>query len=296
MFDMHFHSLASDGKATIDEIVTAAAAQPQLRAMALTDHDHLASSITFAAREPRAWIGAEMFSKHGSMPVDLLALNVRPDHDELNKYIALRTNERRIRFDTYAERLRADGWTFEPSQAIYDNPQLARPHVVEEVRRHPANRERLIAMNIQPVKPPAEESSEDRIYPLLIDPLGVTGFVYSTADTIALIHRAGGLAVLAHPIIKPYSKGKASKASARRGLREMVEAGLDGIEVFHNAQRDEAFVVELLERAEEHNLLVTAGSDDHDPGLPYLGSMLAIDHPDAEYYWQQLSEAKDRYR
>ena len=297
MFDLHFHSLASDGKATLEEIVQAAAAQPGLRALALTDHDHITSSIAFAALEPRAWIGAEIFSKHGSMPVDLLALNVRADHDELNHYLSLRTAERRRRFDEYGERLRADGWIFDPAAEVYANPQLARPHVVEEIRRHESNQIRLEEMGIQSSKPTpvAGQGHDDRIYPLLIDKLDVKGFVYSTTDTIALIHRAGGLAVLAHPFIKPYGKGKASKSSARRLLREMVVAGLDGIEAFHHSQ-DEAFRAEVLAQATELDLLVTAGSDDHEPGLPYLGSMLAIDHPDAPYYWAQLEEAKNRYR
>jgi predicted metal-dependent phosphoesterase TrpH len=76
-----------------------------------------------------------------------------------------------------------------------------------------------------------------------------TGF--SAAEAITTIRHAKGIAVLAHP-------GRNELAR----LPNLIEAGLQGIEVFHpfHAPGD---VVTLTRVAREHDLLITGGSDCH---------------------------------
>ncbi|MDD2708714.1 MAG: PHP domain-containing protein [Verrucomicrobiae bacterium] len=81
-------------------------------------------------------------------------------------------------------------------------------------------------------------------------------------NIIDLIHRAGGLAILAHPGLLPggYFPTK------------LIRFGLDGLEVYHsrhNASHSDRF----LALARRHDLLVTAGSDCHGAlkGEPLLG-------------------------
>ena len=86
---------------------------------------------------------------------------------------------------------------------------------------------------------------------------------------IEQVHLAGGVAVLAHPtIVCP--RGERLAAG---DLRELVDAGLDGIEVFHPRLNltDRAYFSEL---AREFGLLVTGGSDTHgwSRGLDELGT------------------------
>ena len=72
------------------------------------------------------------------------------------------------------------------------------------------------------------------------------------ADTIGLIHRAGGVAVLAHPV----------KTGIRGDISRLIEAGLDAVEVYCPDQpaADER---RSLEMAQRWGLLVSAGSDCH---------------------------------
>jgi PAS domain S-box-containing protein len=83
-----------------------------------------------------------------------------------------------------------------------------------------------------------------------------------TAEAIALIHRAGGRAFLAHPL--------ATHPDPAR-LDELVAAlkndGLDGIEAVYQPY-SAAERAALLGLAEKHGLLVTAGTDFHDPSVP----------------------------
>jgi predicted metal-dependent phosphoesterase TrpH len=83
-------------------------------------------------------------------------------------------------------------------------------------------------------------------------------------EVIAVAHRAGGLAVLAHP---GRSKGIYAIPATAEDVAEMAAAGLDGIEVLYPSHSAEqrAFYSALAQR---HGLLVTGGSDSHHPQQP----------------------------
>jgi hypothetical protein len=71
-------------------------------------------------------------------------------------------------------------------------------------------------------------------------------------EIIDAIHEAGGIAVLAHPdMFDSYDL-----------IDELIEHGLDGIEVWHPSC-DEECQSRLKAIAEEHGLLMTGGSDFH---------------------------------
>ena len=72
----------------------------------------------------------------------------------------------------------------------------------------------------------------------------------SPVAVIDAIHKAGGIAVLAHP----------GGGVAMNLLEELINEGLDGVEVFHKANSREE-QKHLLTLAKNHNMLVTGGSD-----------------------------------
>lgn len=80
----------------------------------------------------------------------------------------------------------------------------------------------------------------------------------SPADAIALIHGAGGAAVLAHP----YQLKLDSPQEAERLIGELAELGLDGVEAIYSrhSRRERDFYVGVAKR---RGLLVTGGSDYH---------------------------------
>lgn len=73
-------------------------------------------------------------------------------------------------------------------------------------------------------------------------------------NTIKSIHKAGGVAILAH--LGRYIFDVKSE------INNMISKGLDGLEVWHsdNLQEISGF---LLEKVKEQNLLASGGSDDH---------------------------------
>jgi PAS domain S-box-containing protein len=94
-----------------------------------------------------------------------------------------------------------------------------------------------------------------------------------TADAIALIHRAGGSAYLAHPLLL-----EPDPARLDAMLPGLKAAGLDGIEALYSAFRPEDQAA-LCDMARRHGLLVCAGTDFHHqaPDTPQIQA--GIDMP-----------------
>jgi hypothetical protein len=81
---------------------------------------------------------------------------------------------------------------------------------------------------------------------------------FGYGEAIDLIHRAGGLAIFAHP---NRTLG-VDKESLPEFIKNLVHYGIDGIEVYQSGQSDEYtdFVKDL---AIKNNLLISGGSDYH---------------------------------
>jgi hypothetical protein len=86
-------------------------------------------------------------------------------------------------------------------------------------------------------------------------------------EAVAVTHREGGLAVLAHP---GRSKGVYAIPATADDVAAMVEVGLDGIEALYagHTPEQQQFYSDL---ARQHGLLITAGSDSHHPAQGLRG-------------------------
>ncbi len=82
------------------------------------------------------------------------------------------------------------------------------------------------------------------------------------AAAIRLVHAAGGIAVLAHPLSPP----RDFEALAAL-VRDLKSAGLDGLEALYAPYSPERQAA-LVRLADEHGLVVSAGSDYHGPAIP----------------------------
>jgi len=99
------------------------------------------------------------------------------------------------------------------------------------------------------------------------------------AEAIRVLHDAGGLAVLAHPVVPGQTP---DLAALERLLVRWKAWGLDGLEAYYSGYSED-LSRELVSLAGRLGLLVSAGTDYHGPGLP--GSTdLAVDIP--RVLWQ----------
>lgn len=111
----------------------------------------------------------------------------------------------------------------------------------------------------------AFESQHPSIFPYLQRKM-TTGQAYQADSVIAAIHRAGGIAVLAHPARYKRSSLELIPAAARLGI--------DGVETFYAYNNPNPWqpstkeTQQVQQLANEHNLLSTCGTDTH--GLSLL--------------------------
>ena len=99
------------------------------------------------------------------------------------------------------------------------------------------------------------------------------------ANAITQIHRADGIAVLAHPL-----DTFADLKMLENALECLISNGLDGLEAYYKPyqEKEQAMLVNL---AKQRGLLVSAGSDFHGENLN-LGALPGMDIPEED--WQAL--------
>jgi predicted metal-dependent phosphoesterase TrpH len=257
-FDLQSHSTHSDGELEPAAVVRAAAAAG-VELLALTDHDAIAG-IEEALAAGRA-SGVEVIPATELSSVDeayeeLHVLGYLIDHrdPELGATLADLRADRERRVLAMADLLREAGFQLDDSElqrrSAAGDP-LGRPHLAQAILEHPANAARLAEEGI---------AGPRELFPRYLVP-GVATYVARTrptvAEAIALIHRAGGVAVWAHPFWDVHDP-----ATVRAMLERFAGLGIDGVEAFYPSYTREQ--VDLLcELAAQLGLLSTGSSDFH---------------------------------
>lgn len=250
--DLHLHSLASDGTLGPAEVV-ALAAQRGVEVIALTDHD-TTLGIPAALLAGQEWgveviSGIEMTVEQGE-ELHILAYFVDIDYPPLQATLARLRRQRSERARQMLLRLADLGmpldWTA-ISRMTWDSvgrPHIARTLVTRGYISHPRE---AFDLYLDPGRP---------AYVPVLRP--------SAADTLGLIRAAGGLPVLAHPIIP----GRDDPAERTRYVAALLpalkEEGLAGLECYYPDYTAET-TRELVGLANSLGLIATGGSDYHGP-------------------------------
>jgi predicted metal-dependent phosphoesterase TrpH len=266
MIDLHAHSSLSDGTYTPEALVDLAL-ETGLGALALTDHDILAGLDRAAdrARGTRLVLvpGVEIEIACDTGEFHLLGLGLDGDRSALEEALATVRRDRHARNLRMIERLTAGGIpvTLEELTAISGGGIVSRAHfarlLVQKgvVKRADAAFARYLGKGR-----PFYEARRTLQLP----------------DAVRLMARAGGMAVVAHPL----SLGLAG-AALRQFLAHARDAGVAGLEAWHpKAAVRECRRLERL--AGSLGLAATAGSDFHGLNVPqrrlgHTAGGLAID-------------------
>ncbi len=243
--DLHLHTTASDGRATPRELVAYAIAGG-VSVMAATDHDTTAASaeVEAAAREHgiEAVTGIEITAVDDGRDVHVLGYFVNTSDAALASFLAAQRANRIARVEAIGARLAELGAPVDVDA------------IVARARREPnrsVGRPQVARAMVDAGHAIDTRAAFDRWLGE-----GQPGFVPRTGATaeavIEIIHRAGGLASVAHP----------GKTRIDTRLVSLVDAGLDALEAFH-PNHDAAMVARYTGLAADFGLLVTGGSDFH---------------------------------
>lgn len=253
MIELHTHTTYSDGILTPQQLVERAA-QAGVKALAITDHDTLQGwdEAIAAAQSFDLEIvpGVEVSTVHHGRSLHILGYYPRPEL--IASPLAERLAGRKRRAQQMVENLAALGYPLK-LDILERNMAIGRPHIAHAM-----------------VKAGYVTSAQEAFARFLGEdqPAYVHYEKFTIQEGIALIRDCGGVPVWAHPYL--FRGGKVEAV-----LPELLEAGLMGIEVYHPHHRNNK-VHRLLNLCQEHNLLLTGGTD-------YHGSNL--EHPEQEP-WQ----------
>jgi len=239
--DLHMHSTASDGSRAPGDVVREAK-RIGLGAIALTDHDTLdglaEAEAVGAELGVRIVRGVELSAVEGPVETHILGLHLTDTAELEAELVALR-EMRRTRAERIVAKLNDLGVRVEFASVLEQSAggAIGRPHVARALIAEGWAVDFRDAFERYLGNGKPAYVSKDRL---------------AVRDAIDLIHRTGGLAVLAHP--------------AQGGTRERVEAfvrdGIDGIEVRHPSHSAED-MLRLSALVEHFSLVPSGGSDWH---------------------------------
>ena len=253
--DLHTHSTASDGTFTPAEVY-ASALDLNLTAVALTDHDTTAGLEEFLAAgaehpECEAVPGVEVACKLADREIHIIGLFIDRRSKVLQEMLDFCRTQRMKRNRDIFLKLRYLGYELDINMPEFGGKQLlniARPHFARAlVKYHGFSSiqscfEKLLGYN----KP----AWIKRQYPL-------------PENVIEVIHKAGGIAVWAHPVTRDVP----DRAFLMRSCRRLKSMGLDAIEGYYSmfSARETELVTQA---AEQYGLLLSGGSDFHGDNRP----------------------------
>ncbi|PPH22069.1 phosphatase [Rathayibacter sp. AY1C4] len=250
-YDLHTHSVVSDGTEAPAVLVRAAAAAG-LAGVALTDHDTTGGWAEALAAAEEAGIdllpGMELSSRVGWASVHVLAYLVDPADPGLVAETARIRSARTHRAEAIVTAIAADydlTWDDVLAQTS-PGTTIGRPHIADA----------LVARGLA--------TDRSAAFAGILDWRGGyyrPHYAPDPVDAVRLVRAAGGVPVIAHPAAS--ARGIAVESI----LPQLVDAGLFGLEVEHRENTADGRR-RLRELAEQYSLVTTGSSDYHGTGKP----------------------------
>jgi predicted metal-dependent phosphoesterase TrpH len=280
--DFHMHTLASDGLWTTEKLIETAAEQG-LRVLAVSDHDTIESvrpAQELGARKGIKVIpGVEITINWKNAMYHMLVFNFNPDDPALNALLADTDKQVTDKKTEMIEALKKKGYKL---------------HKLDELKNAAGNYQAIEiarALYLGGEVPTFDQAMR------LGWQVGMERICSQSADkAIAVSLAAGGIPIMAHPGREEHG----FKVASLEVLREMVEFGLAGVEVYHYSHPP-AEVERYRNFAKQNELIISAGSDSHnesrkptpwDPELVRnMLERLNVTPPKAEPAWKQAKRA-----
>ncbi len=264
--DFHMHSSVSDGTDSPTELAHLAA---ECDYCALTDHDEVSGCQEYidAAGEAKSRrIAGVEFSIETGEGVDtfhLLGLGLRLDSPEFNDFLVQQRNFRDVRNEEMIAKFKKLGLEVDAEgDSVFDiagSGVVARPHFALWLIKHGYVKDLAEAFARYLAKDAPKKTS------------CYVSRQHSPQETaIQAIHKAGGVAIMAHPrqLKRCWKKTKVDFDFFKSLLPPLIEKGLDGVEAIYseNSPHETERFIQIVD---EFHLLKTAGSDFHGTVKPW---------------------------
>jgi predicted metal-dependent phosphoesterase TrpH len=217
-----------------------------LQGLSITDHDTVQAYVeaeTYAQeRGLRLLPGVEFSASFRDCSIHILGYGLRWRDERVQAFCAAHSRRRQERFTAILERLAAEGIDIEVDASGLTS--LGRPHIAQVLVEHGHA---------------ASVPDAFKRYLGAGKPCFVATETFDVAETIDVIHAAGGLAVLAHPML-------IRKGAIERALLRQAFDGLEGRYACISASQERPWI----QKAKERQWIVTGGSDFHGSVKPHI--------------------------
>lgn len=272
MIDLHLHSTYSDGKLKPAEIVKKLV-KKGIKIASLTDHDNIDGVREFnGAAKERGIVsvnGVEITAYYRGIGLHILGLGIDIKNKSLLKIFKRQAEERRNIFLKTVKLFKKAGFFINKRKfnALKQVSLLTKPHIFDLIFSTQKNQE-ILEKKFNFNKHLTSERAPQSIFiDMFMSLPGQLAYVKkngrSCSEVIKAIHKAGGLAVLAHPGIEEI-EFREKGIDIQKVIKELVRFGLDGLEVFSVALEKRKKIDFFHKIAQKYKLLETVGSDDHD--------------------------------
>ena len=265
--DLHTHTTLSDGRLPPRDLVKAAY-DAGIRVLAITDHNSTENLLELRAEFPKMQLiqGSEVSALYtdsigADHEIHIVALGFDPDNDDMNQMLASHQPDRRPYIEKILIKLRENGIDL----GTYDDIAARFPGMKYIGRMALA---RCIFED-------GYTDSVDQSFDLYLGAQGARkAYVknplrYSSSeDVVRTIVRASGIPVLGHLLMYDLDGGNRTGGEEKERLvgyfKQLVDhyGGIGGMEVYYTRYGAEDRLY-LLEMAQKHGLLISAGSDYH---------------------------------
>jgi len=241
--DLHIHTHYSDSTSSPEEVVEQAY-QQGLHCIAIADHDTIDGiqpTIEAAKKYDIEVVPAiELSSELQGKDIHILGYFLDYKNQDFVEKLGCMQNSRMERMEKMIFKLKGlgvDDIKFEEVCALAESKSVGRPHLAAIMQKKGWVKDIREAFN----KYLANDA-----------PAYVPKFNQTPEEAVKCIHKAGGLAVLAHPML----------TNVDQLIAGFARAGLDGLEVYYHCVSNTT--VSFYEGlAKKYNLLMTGGSDAH---------------------------------
>ena len=275
--DLHTHTTRSDGSATPEELIQLASSK-RAQAVAITDHDTVAAIVEARAAADRFGIefvaGIEISAEYSPGTMHILGYCIDEESMGLAEKLNGLKKAREQRNPQIATRLQSLGFgiSYDEVAQIAGSEIVGRPHFARLMveRGYVASIQEAFDLFLKKDAPAYVEKAR-----------------LSPSDSIALIHEAGGIAVLAHP----YQLKLSCYEQVDELVGQLASLGLDGIEAIYS--RHSAIERASYSRiAAHHGLLVTGGSDYHGSYKPDISIVSGLGDLNVPYALLEAVKAR----
>lgn len=259
LIDMHVHSNHSDGSFPVERLIRKAK-DMGIDMFSITDHDTITSqyeAVELSAELGLNYIpGVEINVVYPQL-MDILGYGVDIYDEELIEFLDKIKVFRKWRNKRMVELLADEGYniSFDELEERYDSTTIGRPHIAKILIKKGYGNSVTQLMN--------GLLSRDR-------KCFVERIRYSPKESIEMIKKSGGKAILAHP-----AKLRIKNTQLEKLLDELIHYGLDGIEVMHYSHSFQ-YTRYLCDLAIRKNLLISYGSDYHGFNKPFVNMSYSI--------------------